>query len=311
MKHVLLFLITFTSFKVAAKEATTSKEKTSEGVVDASTTNTKNATVEDKVELTQAATVKSEVSLKDVKKKNEESKFSSILDMSFTTDSKKQNEDKALSTDMWLFLYYKLSSDYKARLRINVSKDLANSYETTINNTKLTFSKSAHTLSDTAKLSPSVTVVIPTSERSKRNEEMITALEVNPSLSYRLTEKLYLSYLPRIVKNFHEYETSRTNAVNTEYRLIQFYGASYAISEKLTFDPLLVYVDSWSYKGTQRNPQYTTYLEFGYSYSKDLTFAVGTSTGGSIFDRENGPDETVQLYDRNSSNIYGKFAYKF
>ena len=140
---------------------------------------------------------------------------------------------------------------------------------------------------------------------------MITGVEINPSLLYKVTDKLLFNYLPRMVKNFHEYETSRTNKINTEYKLIQFFVLNYSITEKLYIEPTLIYSNTWGYTGTRRDPSYLTIWEVGHNTTENLTLAAGVSTSGSVYQVENGKDNNVELFDENSSTVYGKFALKF
>lgn len=238
-------------------------------------------------------------------------KLTTTFNITTTTDSQSDLEEKSLSTDIWIFVAYRLSSEYTGRIWINTTKDMADSYETTINDTRLTLIKKPIALNDKLTLIPSASLVLPTSEVSKRNQDMIAGVELNPALAYSLNKKVSFSYLPRMQKNFHEYTTSRTNAVNTEYRLIQFIGASYAFNEKFSFNPLLIYVNSWSYRGTRRDPSYLSILDLSYNYQKDLSFSVGATTGGSMLDRENGPDQTIEVFDENVANYYVNVVYRF
>ena len=254
---------------------------------------------------------KTQIKLKKKAPKKEESKFSSSLNLTMTTDSKRNQEKKSASSDIWYFLTYKMNSEYAVRLWVNTSKDLADSYKDTLNDTRVTFLKKSISLSDKLMVGPSVTLVMPTSENSKRNEELNAGVELNASLAYQFNKKLSASYLPRVVKNFHEYETSRTNTLNSEYKVIQFIGMSYSINDKWSFDPLLIYSTTWSYEGTRRDSNYLSILEARYRYSKTLSVAGGTTTGGSVLDRENGPDENVTLYDKNISSFYGNLVLRF
>jgi hypothetical protein len=265
----------------------------------------------DKVSLSQAAVNKTEINLeKDLSKKLDK-RFSQVLDVTFNTDTKEStNGEKGYDTVLWYFLTYKMNDTYKARLWIDIKKDLADSYEEKLNDTKITLSRKGWDLTKKLKISPSVTTVIPISEKSKRNEELNFGLQFNPTLSYSLTNNIRLSYLPRLAKNFHKYKTSRTNRPNTEYKIIQFCSVNYSFTDSWDLGATLIYVNTWSYKGIRRDPSYLTALELGYQVNETLSLAAGTLQGGSVFDRENGPDKTIRLYDEKETTIYGKFALK-
>ena len=264
--------------------------------------------ITDTVQTKKAAVNKTVIELPKSEEALKKPKFTSTLDMTFNTDNKAQeSDDKTYSVGTWIFLRYALSSEYTARLWIDVEKDMAQSYETKIKDTKITFSKKGFELGAGVKFSPSVTTVLPTSEKSKRNEELQLGIEVNPTLSYKLAPSTTLQYLPRMVKNFHEYETSRTNAVNTEYKLIQFYVVNHKLDDQWYMEPAVIYSNNWSYKGTRRDPSYLTQFELGYKYTDKLTFAAGTLTGGSIFERDKGADTNIEVYDRDITTYYAKF----
>ena len=113
------------------------------------------------------------------------------------------------------------------------------------------------------------------------------------------------------MKNFHEFTTSESDENNTEYKIIQFYVLNFDLSDSISFETLLIYSNTWSYQGTRRDPSYLTGLELAYAYNDDLTFASGVNTGGSLENRERGPDQGVEIFDINNSTYYAKFALKF
>lgn len=269
-------------------------------------------TILDDIKTTQSATNKTEIELKKSVSKTKKSKFSQTLDVTLNTDNKETSDgEKGYDTQLWYFLNYKINDTYNARLWVDITKDLAESYEEKLNNTKVTISHKSYKFTDKLKMSPSITTIFPTSEKSKRNEELIVGFEFNTSFSYQVTDKLRLSYLPRFAKNFHEYKTSRTNAMNTEYKSVQFYTASYELTEKWSTTSTLIYVNTWSYEGSRRSPSYLTILDLGYQVNKSLSLAMGTMQGGSVFDRASGPDETIKVLDKNETTLYGNFALRF
>jgi hypothetical protein len=268
--------------------------------------------VTDAVVTQQAAINTTELKIENNESKSKVGKFSQILDVSMNTDTKEtSNQEKGYDTQIWYFLSYQMTEEYKARLWIDITKDLADSYEEKLQNTKVTFSKKGIKFGEKLTYTPSVTTVIPTSEKSKRNEELIVGLEVNTSLSYALNDSLSFSYNPRVGKNFHEYETSRTNKTNTSYKLVQFAGLSYDITDKYSAGTTLIQSNTWSYKGTRRNPSYLFITSLGYQAMKDLSLSIGTLQGGSLVQRENGPDGNIEIYDENETTYYGNFSLSF
>jgi len=239
------------------------------------------------------------------------SPFSAMIDSTFSTDTKEFGDDKVSGNQTLIFLNYRLNSEYTGRLFFSVDKQLSNGYETIIGDTRVRIAKRGIKLSDKATLLPSASLVLPTSEKSKRNEEKIAGLELNLGVNYQLSNSLSVFYLPRVIKNFHEYETSRTNSVNVDYSIMQILSLGYRYNDKWSFTPTVLYFNSWAYGGTQRDPSYISILELGYLHSRSLQLAVGTMTGGALVNLENAPDKSFELYDKNTSSLYGKFTLMF
>lgn len=260
----------------------------------------------------QSTTVNSETSVPVVKAKTDDSKFSALLDVNFETNGQELNSDqKNLNSTNWLFLYYKINNDFRTRMWLSYSKSLSQNYEESFNDTRITTYYKTLNITDKLTFTPSVGAVIPTSERSSRRDGLHLGVELSPSFGYMVNEKFRVSYLPRVIKNFHEFTTSENNRVNVEYGLLQFLSMSYSFSDKIYLAPTLIYSDRWTYLGTQRDPAYVTLVELGYRYSRDLSFAIGTSTGGSVSVRENGPDQNIEIFNNNRTSYYAKFAVKF
>lgn len=270
------------------------------------------ANLRDSVSVKSAALATSKIKLEKKAKISKQPAFQAVLDMTFNTDTKRTiDREKTANVGTWIFLKYKVNSEYSTRLWVDIEKDLAKTYKTTLKDTKFTVSKKGTKLTKKLSLSPSATIIMPTSEKSQRTDHLIFGLQLNASFSYKLNDLVSLSYLPRFEKSFHQYKTSDNNKVLTEYKSVQFFVLGYALADKWSFDPAVIYVNTWSYQGTRRDPSFLTQLELGHQYTKNLSFAMGTLTGGSVLQKDQGPDESIEVYDKNDATFYGKFAYKF
>lgn len=253
----------------------------------------------------------SETELKN-KKEEKTSKWSNTLSISFNTDTKTTDDGtKSYETLYTNSLTYKVNEDLKLTGIVKVNKEVSNGFEEELADTKISMSKAAVDIPGDMKYAASLATILPTSESSKRNQELNFALEVNNILVKPLSDKTSFTYVNRITKNFHEYEVSRTNRANTELKLSQFFILGYAITDKTSISSTLIHGYSWSYSGKRRNPTYLTNIEIGHSVNENLSVAIGTLQGGSIFDRENGPDETISFYDENATSLYAEAALKF
>ncbi|MDP7321109.1 MAG: hypothetical protein QF441_10900 [Bacteriovoracaceae bacterium] len=268
--------------------------------------------VEDEVSTTNAAVDKLQGNLGSQQLLYARKKISQYLSGGFDTDLKETtNNEKGYSSYLSYSLTYKLNTQYSTRIRTSVSKDLSTSFEEELGDTGLTLSKSPMQLAKNLLFIPSVTAVLPTSEKSKRNQELILGTYISPVLIYNFTDFLSFTYLPRARKNFHEYTTSRTNRTNTEYSLAQYYILGYSISDRWGIESTFLYGNSWSYSGRRRDPSYRSIIELGYYPSRKISLAVGTVQGGSIYDREQGPNQQVEILNKDETTVYGSFALKF
>ncbi len=272
----------------------------------------KTAKVEDKVETKQAALSTTETNLDNRTLDISGGKFSQVLNMMMSTDTNEtSNEYKNYGSQIGYVLGYKFNSEYTGRLGISVGKDLATSYEESLNDTSLTVTKSPIKITKKLSYIPSLSAIVPTSERSKRNQEMIIGLESSNTLSYQLTDTLGFGYSPVIGRYFHEYETTRTNQVNTEYKLSQTISSGYDVTDSMSIAISMTYADKWSYKGTRRTPSYATMTAFSYTASENTTLAVGTIQGGALVNNEKGPNSNIELYDQRNTTFYGNLTLSF
>ena len=270
---------------------------------------------EDKVKTSQASSQpssqgQSQLNLADNAAFTSKSPFSAMLDSSFSTDSKTFGDDKAYGNQTSLFLNYRINGQYTARLFLAVSKELSDGYETVQGDTRIRIAKRGFKAGEVTLL-PSASIVLPTSERSKRNEEKIGGVELNLGGLYQISNAFSLFYLPRFTKNFHDFETSRTDVINVDYSIMQILSLGYQYNDKWSLTPTLLYSNSWAYGGTERDPSFMSILELGYFYSRSLQLAAGTSTGGTIVNLENAQDKNLQLYDNNTASFYGRFTLMF
>ena len=268
----------------------------------------------DSVSVKQASSVNiTEKNISDSVTKKKTSKFSGTFSAFLNTDNKEvESETKNYSTDLRLIAGYKFHDHFKISSWIEIGKDLSTSYEEKIKDTKVMLTFGSFKLTEKLTFSPGTSFVLPTSEDSKRRDELNLGWEViNPHFSYKLTDRLSFTYLPRVKANFHEYKTNRVNKVNTQYQLVSFYILALDITDKWYSETGLVYVNSWSYMGTEKDPQYQTYLETGYEILDKTNFIIGALTGGTHYNVEYGKDSDIELYDEGKTTYYGKFSRSF
>ena len=250
--------------------------------------------------------------LEDKVKDTSATPITTAIDLTLSSDFKLNDDyEKTYGSGVVAKLGYKINDQVSSSLRLEVEKSLVDDQANEIKDTKVSFSYKAMPVLEELTLSPSTSVVLPTSEKSKRNKEMNFAVELNSALSYQLNSKTSLTYLPRLRFNNYEYTTSRTNKVLDRYKMYQFFVVGYSFTDQLSFSPTLIYVNSWSHSGRRKDPSYLTNLEFAYAFNETYEVAVGTLNGGSIYDRENGPDKEIEFFDAESTEFYTTLGLKF
>lgn len=294
-----------------AKSAEKVKAPKDTNEAEAKTADTANTKKEDEVS-TQNAAVQLTGNLANMVGAGNGNKFSGSIEAGLNTDLKPVSDDtKVSSSSVYIRPRYQINSTYAVQGTIWVDKGLSQGYEDTLRDTRVALVHSPLKLSETVMISPNITSTLPTSEMSKRNQELIMGLEFNPNVIYQPNNLLTVFYTPRARKNFHEYTTSRTDVVNTDYSFTQIAGISYSLSDRWSVTPILIYSQSWSYEGTQRDPSYMTILEMRYQATAKVYGTFGTLTGGSLYEAERGPDQFINLYDENTTSVYANVGILF
>ena len=243
---------------------------------------------------------------------NAKSAFTAVLDSSVETDGKSfEEEDKTVNSTNWLMFTYRMNSDYSLRAWFSFEKDLYDTYEDRLNDTRLILIKSPLKLTNKMILIPTLAAVLPTSEDSARRQEKIAGVELSGIFVYNASDLLSFTYLPRAVKNFHQFDTSRDDKVNIEYRVLQIASANYMLTDRFSTSASFIYINDWAYTGTQRDPSYITSFDLSYMFSPKVITTIGMNTGGSIAERQVGPDENIQLFDSNSTSYFARVRLQY
>lgn len=242
---------------------------------------------------------------------NTRSRFRGTVEFGLNTDLKSFDDpSKATGTSLFFRPRYQLNSKYTALLNAWVDKGISQGFEDRLNDLRVGVFRNPLKYGKLLVI-PNVIATLPTSEESKRNQDMIMGLEFNPNLVYLQNDLLNFFFTPRIRRNFHEFTTSRTNQVNVEYTFMGIAGFSYNFTDRFSFQPALIYIQNRTYEGTDRDPSYLTALEGRYQIDRKTYALIGTMTGGGIFATERGPDQNIELFNENTTSIYANYGFLF
>lgn len=278
-----------------------------EVVMEVSSENTQSTAVEDEV-LAQTNTALGIVAT------NKNSNFSAYFGTTFYTDMRETSDrDKTSYAEFLASLSYKMGKRETISLSLPLYKELSGGYSESLSDAKLSYTKLGLYKNDWYHFYVRGSYVHPTSEDSKRRDEMQFAVELNPTSVFdlsKLTPGLSFIYLPRVKRFFHKYDQARTGANLNQLSLIQYFLFNYSFKDNWNIQTGLVYANSRGYNGRDKDPSYLTSTEL--SYSKGMyTYLLGLQTGGTLAKPEYGNEKTIQLYDSRSSEVYAGFGINF
>ncbi len=160
-------------------------------------------------------------------------------------------------------------------------------------------------------LGQQVRVHIPASKESRDRDTKVTGVSLVPVFQANLAPTVLFIYQPQFIKNAHTYEVSRANVSNTSWAINQVAILSWSITDALYFQPSLVYGTAWSYNETKKDDVFIFASEFGYGINQTFTVAAGWSNSGAIRSLENGNDQTIRVFDENTSTVYAALYLVF
>lgn len=152
---------------------------------------------------------------------------------------------------------------------------------------------------------------MPLSRESRDRDTKLTGVSLVPVAIVTLSPAVTFIYQPQLIKNFHTYQQNRAGSNNTEYAFNHTFVGSISLSDRFYFQPVLVYGDSWTYGGTRKDPIYQVAGEVGYGINNQFTVAAGWSNGGAFRRFEQGSDQTLEVFNNNTSSVYTALYWVF
>lgn len=239
-------------------------------------------------------------------------RVSGVANFNLVTDMRTfEDPEKTNSTTLEFSSSYSINKTDNFSLFFIATKNLNQDRELSFSNTMLSWGRSNIFKWNKVNFSNRITLVYPTNKNAKVRDELIAGIQLSPTFTSSPINKLSVVYIPRLIKNFHKFKTNRENSVNTEYQIMQVAALTYQFNDKFSFSPTLLYFDSWSYFGTQKDDVFLSILQLSYNYSKNVQIGIGMSNSGAVYTTEFGPDQNLQFYDENSSTVYTNMSLAF
>jgi len=181
------------------------------------------------------------------------------------------------------------------------------------------------------KFTPSVGIRIPMSEQSLDYDSMYTGAQLGVELDLDGAalgiRRLSLSYIGSLGRNFYRYTQSASGGIltapnapvladgtapspasspeliNIEYDLKNILLASYQISSAFSFTETGLLIEGYDFSGNIRG-NFQLCEELDYQLAQQVSVGVGFVNGGDVL-MPDGQSSNVQIYNPNSSNVYG------
>jgi hypothetical protein len=222
-------------------------------------------------------------------KKEEEKKVGYSLaisigyDLQAKPDATKGTRSESLS---YTFIPGMSYGDYSASAVIPFEQDLKDTsggavyYDPTY-----TLSRASIPASDYFKIGPSMSLVLPMTDNSKNNNQLLYI--VGGALSFSLqTKKLGLdnwktSYSVQYTRNFTQFATSADGEVLTLQRIRQRFNVGYQFTEKFSLATRFEFDSNYSAEGVVRN-KFSHFQSFGYDINDTVSVSLGHSSGGDL-----------------------------
>lgn len=152
---------------------------------------------------------------------------------------------------------------------------------------------------------------LPYSKESRKRDTKLAGISVVPVVSVVLTPALTFIYQPNFIYNTHTYTVNQLGDNNTLWAINQIAVLSWGISDKWYAQGVYVHGMGWSYGGNKKPDVYQVAGELGYSLTNSVTLAGGWTNSGAIRSFENGNDQTVRVFNQNTSTVYSALYWIF
>lgn len=200
----------------------------------------------------------------------------------------------------------KVSPNWAVVAITSLSQDLkdSESLDDGFSDLMLRLSRKSQTLADWLNGSPTYTLLIPTSERSTRIQELQTTLQAGYtfSLSENVMAKGFeLSLGLSGGRNIHKYEEDINGTILNEYTFRETISGSYSY-KNFSASAELILRHGINYQGgTTQSFEHSQ--ELGYTFSKTWSASIGHTNSGAWY-RPNGQDSNLRLINEDDSIIY-------
>ncbi len=221
-----------------------------------------------------------------------------------------QDGSRGDSMDYELNMVYKLSKNFGLSVKSGYSQDLKDSEANDFTDTSLSLSKSPIELGHYVMASPSTTIILATSKKSRIMQNLKSGIRVGTSFALNPTVNPNLSLAVSISggQNFHDFDTDINGKVLNKYSFSQSLSLGYAFGD-FSISTIFIHKNGWSYQNNM-SEAFEHAQELGYKINERFSTALGHTNSGAAL-KANGEDSNFALINENSSIVYGTLTLAF
>lgn len=170
---------------------------------------------------------------------------------------KKSDPDRTDATSIIMHPSYIFSEKSSLKMRTDLVLSSTSERSADFTDTVIVYQPTKYHLSNVV-FSPNMAVVLPTSEKTRKQTSFQGGLSLRPTFEYPLSQVkgLTLGTIVYLNKSFHEYELRRNYEANIEYSLRGRFIIFYQFNESYALELISDYVKAWSYNGYSRDQFY-------------------------------------------------------
>lgn len=207
-----------------------------------------------------------------------------------------------------------LANGATARLYLAASKELQNTYETTLANGFFGYTQKITDINPDTKLTGELRAYLPLNEDSRDTESLQTrlygAVSMGASLAIPYIEKTSLSLKLSGYRNIHEFKTSSSANVNTKYSFSETVSLGLQINKSWSFSTYFTNGHYFSYQGTRKPDNFEMGQSVSYAISDSTEVSFGHTLGGRTF-KDNGISNNIEVYNSDESTVYASLGITF
>lgn len=230
-----------------------------------------------------------------------------------STLHKFSDPNHSATASFWLAPGVRISENYKLSGLFIFDKELTDKRENNLRNGTLTLRRSSIPMGSIVKLSPAASLILPLDDDARDRQSLVLGIKLSPRFLFDL-EKLGVDFLsghyqPSLTRNLHQFKTATTGSSNRAWAASNWLKLDFALWRKLTFSTSFVHSFLWTYEGNRTNT-FSISEEIAWDVADNISIAAGHSNSGNAV-KANGLNSNIDIFDPNSSTVYGSVSFSY